>query len=254
MARSWFVCIVFALSLGGSWICADTLALRNGKTIEGTYLGGTARQLEFLPASGQTMKVPLDDVVSLHVSSPPQPTPPPAQPARTVARPAVLIKAGVSFRVRTTDPIDVDATQAGAQFRGALDDPIMSGGEVIVPRGADVVLVAAKVKQGGRFKGSDLIELKVNSISVRGRLYPVVTSVSETKTSGEGKKTARKVVGGAGLGTIIGGIAGGGKGAAIGAIAGAATGTAVAASGQPHLKIPAETRLQFVLQADWKIQ
>ena len=53
---------------------------------------------------------------------------------------------------------------------------------------------------------------------------------------------------------FIGGIAGGGTGAAIGLVAGAATGTAVAASGQPHLKIPAETRLQFVLQADWKIQ
>lgn len=254
MARSWFVCVVVALSLGVSWICADTLTLRNGKTIEGTYVGGTARQLEFLPASGQSMKVPLTDVVSLQFSSPPQPTPPLAQPAQAAARSPVLIKTGVSFRVRTTDPIDVDTTQAGAQFRGALDDPIMSGGEVIVPRGADVVLVASKVKQGGRFKGSDLIELKVNSISVRGRLYPVVTTVSETKTSGEGKKTARKVVGGAGLGTIVGGLAGGGKGAAIGAVAGAATGTAVAASGQPHLKIPAETRLQFVLQADWKIQ
>jgi outer membrane lipoprotein SlyB len=130
----------------------------------------------------------------------------------------------------------------------------MAGGEVIVPRGADVVLVASKVKQGGRFKGSDVIELKVNAISVRGRLYPVVTNVSETKTSGEGKKTATKVAGGAGLGAIIGGIAGGGTGAAIGALAGGAAGTAVAASGQPHLKIPAETRLQFVFQADWKIQ
>jgi len=136
----------------------------------------------------------------------------------------------------------------------ALDDPIMANGDVIVPRGSEVVLVAAKVAQGGKMKGSDLIELKVNAISVRGRFYPVVTSVVETKTSGEGKKTARKVVGGAGLGAIIGGIAGGGAGAAIGAVAGGATGTAIAASGQPHLKIPAETRLQFTFQSDWKIQ
>jgi hypothetical protein len=251
MARSWFACVVVALFLGLCWASADTLALRNGKTVEGTFVGGSARQMEFLPASGQTMKVSLADVDSIRISTPPRPSPP---AAKATGRPPVLIRSGVSFRVRTTDAIDVDVAQAGAQFRGAIDDPIMAGGEVIVPRGADVVLVAAKVKQGGRFKGSDVIELKVNSISVRGRLCPVVTGVSETKTSGEGKKTAGKVVGGAGLGSIIGGIAGGGTGAAIGAVTGLAAGTAVAASGQPHLKIPAETRLQFVLQADWKVQ
>jgi hypothetical protein len=69
--------------------------------------------------------------------------------------------------------MDVDATKAGAKFRGAVDDPIVSNGNVIVPRGADVVLVAAKVQQGGKMKGSDLIELKVNSITVNGSAYPV---------------------------------------------------------------------------------
>ena len=253
MARSWHVRLIVPLAVSACYLNADTLALRNGKSIEGTFVGGTARQVEFLPASGQTMKVALTDVASIRISTPVQ-KPSPAPPAPSGSRPSVLIRAGVSFRVRTADPIDVDITQAGAQFRGDIDDPIMAGGEVVVPRGADVVLVASKVKQGGKFKGSDVIELKVNSISVRGRLYPVVTNVSETKTSGEGKKTAGKVAGGAGLGAIIGGIAGGGTGAAIGALAGGAAGTAVAASGQPHLKIPAETRLQFVFQADWKIQ
>jgi hypothetical protein len=116
------------------------------------------------------------------------------------------------------------------------------------------VLTAAKVDQGGRIKGSDLIQLKVNSIIVGGRSYPVVTSMVETKSKGEGRKSGRKVAGGAGLGAIIGGIAGGGSGAAIGALAGGAAGTAMAASGQPHLKIAPETRLEFQLAADWKIQ
>src|SRR5579883_2796693 len=98
---------------------------------------------------------------------------------------SVLIPAGTSFRVRTGDPIDVDVTQAGMTFRGSIDDPIMLGGDVVVPRGAAVMIVAAKVEQGGKMKGSDTVSLKVNSITVRGRTYPVVTSVSETKTSGE---------------------------------------------------------------------
>ena len=125
---------------------------------------------------------------------------------------------------------------------------------MIVPRGADVVLVASKVQQGGKMKGSDLIELKVNSITVAGHAYPVVTTLSETKSGGEGKKTAGKIIGGVGLGAIVGGIAGGGKGAGIGALVGGAGGTIVAASGQPHLQVPAETRLQFQLSTDWKLQ
>jgi hypothetical protein len=165
-----------------------------------------------------------------------------------------LLPAGTLLRVRTIDSIDVDSSHSGAKFRGSLDDPIMLNGDVVVPRGSDVELVAAKVQQGGRMKGSDLIQLKVDSIAVHGRAIAVVTSLSETKTSGEGKKTSRKILGGAGLGAIIGGIAGGGSGAAIGALAGGAGGTILSAAGQPHLKVPAETRLQFQLLSDVRIK
>jgi hypothetical protein len=173
----------------------------------------------------------------------------------TSASPApAVIPAGTTLRVRTSELIDVDASRSGAKFRGALDDPILLEGNPVVPRGADVELVAAKVQQGGKMKGSDLIQLKVDSIVVRGRAIPVVTSLSESKSAGEGKKTTRKVAGGAGLGAIIGGLAGGGKGAAIGALAGGAGGTVLSAAGQPHLKIPAETRLQFQLLADVQVR
>lgn len=250
MPRSWFVRIILPLAVTVPQLVGDSIELRNGKNLEGTFIGGSARQVEFLPASGATMKIPLTDVVAIHFSAPPQKAPPPPPPA---PRPPVVIPAGSVVRIRTTDLIDVDTSQAGAQFRGAIDDPIMSGGDVIVPRGSVVVLVASKVKQGGRFKGSDVVELKINAITVRGRLYPVVTSIAEAKTEGEGKKTGRKAIGGAGLGAIVGGIAGGGTGAAIGALAGGGAGVAIAASGQPHLKIPPETRLEFTLSSDWKI-
>src|SRR6185369_5124759 len=98
--------------------------------------------------------------------------------------------------VRTAEFIDVDSTKAGMTFRGTLDDPIMMEGEVVAPRGGDVALVAAKVEQGGKFEGSDLLQLIVNSITVKGRANPVVTNIAETKTGGEGKKTTRKIFGG----------------------------------------------------------
>src|SRR5213075_2913236 len=103
-----------------------------------------ARQVEFLPSSGKSLKVSVDTVQSLHFSQPPAADAAPPAP-RKPARAPVMLPAKTPLRVRTIDPIDVDSTKAGAKFRSSLDDPIMSGGDVIVPRGADVVMVAAKV-------------------------------------------------------------------------------------------------------------
>jgi hypothetical protein len=110
------------------------------------------------------------------------------------------------------------------------------------------------VQQSGTMKGSDKISLKMNSVGFGGMVYEVATGYVETKGKGEGKRTTRKIGGGAGLGAIVGGIAGGGEGAAIGAAIGGVTGAAVAAGGEEHLKIPAETRLQFQLMSAVKVR
>jgi outer membrane lipoprotein SlyB len=83
---------------------------------------------------------------------------------------------------------------------------------------------------------------------INGTAYPLLTSTYEVEGKGEGSKTARKVIGGVGLGALIGGLAGGGRGAGIGALAGAAAGTAVASSKKgEQLSIPSESLLEFRL-------
>jgi outer membrane lipoprotein SlyB len=97
--------------------------------------------------------------------------------------------------------------------------------------------------------GSSQLTLELTDIVINGAATPLLTSTYELKGQGEGKKTARKVFGGAGLGALIGGIAGGGTGAAIGVVAGAAGGTAVAASKKgEQLQIPSESLLEFRLE------
>jgi hypothetical protein len=158
------------------------------------------------------------------------------------------------INVRLTEGIDVDLAQAGMTVKGRVDDPVASGSTIVIPREAGATIQAVKVTQSGSFKGSDQISLKLNTITFGGRVYQVASEYAVVKSKGEGKRTARKVGGGAGLGAIVGGIAGGGQGAVVGGVVGAVAGTAIAASGEEHLKLPAETRLQFKLTNTLKVE
>jgi len=242
------ILVVLLILLTGTIASADRVRLRSGKVMEGTLTGADSTTLRLLLANGTRADVPVADIAAIEFTSR---TPKPAAAAPTPARApaAVTVPAKTMLNVRLTEGIDVDATKAGASFRSLVDDPVMLDGKVVIPRGAVVVVQAVSVTQSGTMKGSDKISLKANSIAFGGRSYEIVTAYIETKGSGEGKKTGRKVGAGVGLGAVVGGIAGGGTGAAIGAAVGGATGAVVASQGQEHLQLPAETRLQFQLNA-----
>jgi hypothetical protein len=249
----WIAAMVVVAS--GATLGADRVRLRSGKVVQGMFIGGDSKAVRVLLDNGQVSEVRLDEAVAVEFDArkpPPPPPPPPPKPsasAPAAARSTVTVPAGTAVNVRLTQAIDVDSSQAGMTFKAAVDDPIMIGGSIVIPRGASAVLQAAKVQQSGTMKGSDKITLKLNSIGFGGMMYDVAANYVEMKGGGEGKKTGRKVGGGAGLGAIIGGIAGGGEGAAIGAVVGGVGGAVVAGSGEEHLKLPAETRLQFQLTA-----
>lgn len=169
---------------------------------------------------------------------------PAAQSTKTISVPA-----GTRILIRTVDPIDSSKQQAGYRFTASLETNLQVDNVVVAPRGTKVYGRLASAQSAGRMSGSSELTLELTDIVINGTSYPLLTSTYEVKGQGEGKKTTKKVVGGAGLGALIGGIAGGGKGAGIGALAGAGAGTAVAASkkGQ-QLTIPSETLLEFRLQ------
>ena len=211
----------------------------------------TARPSGFFSTTGKSPRVGIADtrVRRVHAAQAASPPPPPPNPA-TRPKP-VQVPAGTTIeRPRSPRGLTSMPRKAGQSFKAIVDDPVMLNGSIVIPRGATAELQAVAVQQSGKMKGSDKISLKMNSIGFGGNVYPVATAYVETKGGGEGKKTARKVGGGAGLGAIVGGIAGGGSGAAIGAAVGGVAGAAVAASGgEEHLTLPAETRLQFQLTA-----
>jgi hypothetical protein len=256
--------IVAVLVIGtGVALSADRVRLRSGKVVEGLFIGGDSKTVRVLLDDGSVSEVQLEDTAAVEFSArkpapPPKPPPsaPSAEPARATPKPAapkpapakaITVPAGTAINVRLTQDIDVDVSRAGQTFKAVVDDPVTVGTAVVIPRGASAIVQAVQVEQSGKMKGSDKVSLKLNSIGFGGMVHEVATGYVETKGKGEGKRTARKVGGGAGLGAIVGGIAGGGEGAAIGAAVGGVTGAAVASGGEEHLKVPAETRLQFVL-------
>jgi hypothetical protein len=233
---------------------ADQVRLKSGKTVNGIFIGGDSRTIRVLLDNGSVSEISLSEAVAVEFEArkpKPAPAPTPAKRAAAAspapAKPSVTVPAGTVVNVRLTQGVDVDVSKAGQTFKAVVDDPVMVGGTMAIPRGASAVVQAVNVEQSGKFKGSDKITLKLNAVGFGGMMYDVASAYVETKGKGEGKRTARKVGGGAGLGAIVGGIAGGGEGAAIGAVAGAVTGGAIASGGEEHLQLPAETRLQFNL-------
>jgi hypothetical protein len=172
----------------------------------------------------------------------------------TYAADASIVPAGTILNVRTTQPITADSSQAGMTVTGVVDDPVAVDGQVVIPRGAIATLEVVNVERSSNMKGRDRITLKVHSIQTQSGTYPVATSHVELKGPSEGKRAARKVIGGAGIGAAVGGILGGGTGAAIGATTGGGTGAVIAGSGKTHLVVPAETLLQFRLSTATRVE
>lgn len=161
----------------------------------------------------------------------------------------ITVPAGTRILIRTIDPIDSTKQKTGYRFTATLETNLQAEDTVIAPRGTTIYGRLANASSAGRMKGSSDLTLELTDIVINGTAYPLLTSTYEVKGKGEGGNTAKKVVGGAGLGALIGGLAGGGKGAGIGALAGAGAGTAIAASKKgEQLQIPSETLLEFRLE------
>jgi hypothetical protein len=158
----------------------------------------------------------------------------------------VTIPAGTNIMVRMLDTIDSSKAQKGTRFTAVLETNLSLNGTTIVPAGGTVYGRLAVAEQAGRALGSSNLQLELSDIVVDGTAYPIYTGAYEVKGSSSGKRSAKRLLGGAGLGAIIGGIAGNaGMGAAIGVTAGAVG--SVVQKGK-SVQVPSETLISFELQ------
>lgn len=289
--------LVLALATAAS---ADVITLKSGRVINGTYVGGTAHQVQ-IEVAGTVQTFDVADVYRIEFSGNApapvdpdrpalrrapdsadsgrptlrrapdadadsgQPTPRRSDSGNTVAilkpgeepsvssRPSaapaqIMLPEGTNFVVRMIDAVDSDKVTVGQNYSAALDEPVAIDGQTAIPRGADVVVKLVNAKDAGKFTGRAELTLALWTVKVNGKEVDVNTQTITRQSDSRGQRTGTMAAGGAIVGAVIGGIAGGGKGAAIGAGAGGAAGAgAEAATKGPRVKIPAETRLTFVL-------
>jgi len=176
----------------------------------------------------------------------PQAPPPPPQP--------VVVPAGTILTVTTNQALSTKSVQTGTAFTGSIRTPITLNGKMAIPVGSDVTGIVQDAKKAGKFKGGASLTLALDSVTVRGHRYNIVTEYFAQESKGKGKRTAGMIGGGAGVGAAIGGLAGGGKGAAIGALAGATAGTVGAMTGNRDIELPAESALTFKLDRPLTLQ
>lgn len=269
-----------ALLAGGSLLLlagigfADTLELKDGRVLQGKYLGGTQAVLRF-QVNGDVQTFPTNDIVALTftrnsgsapapaAAPPPQDEPAPAPAPSQAPPPAglppaaansyaggdVSVPAGQSILVRMIDGVDSAKNHVGDLFHASLETDLNVNGVLVARKGTDVYGRLASSDKGGTFSGKSELQLELTRLVIDGRDYPVVSSDYNVQGKSQGSSTAKKVGGGAVAGAIIGAIAGGGKGAAIGAAAGggAGAGVQILTKGD-RVKVPSETLLEFRLQ------
>jgi hypothetical protein len=158
---------------------ADTLRLNSGRTVEGTYLGGDARNIRF-DDGDRVRTYSVNDVSELRFGSTeptnvapqqqsgnpvlsPAPTTPvrqsPSVPQRTTSSASGEIPEGTSLVLRMIDDVDSQRDTVGQTFRASIDEAVTIGERTVIPRGADVLVKLVDDKQAGRLSGKTELTL-----------------------------------------------------------------------------------------------
>src|SRR5579884_800091 len=250
-----------------------TLAMKNVRSVDYGDSGS--------PAATAAAPQPADSQ-AVAESQPPAAapaTPPPAAPATGAAAPPIqsapppeyhppaseirtrtwVVPPGTEMAVRLDETINSANAADGQTYAARITRDVRDAdGNVVIPRGSNTQVVIRSASRGGDFRGASDLVLGLDSVSVEGRRYRLVTNeIAEKGREGLGKnkRTAEYTGGGAAFGAIIGAIAGHGKGAAIGALSGAGAGAAtqVLTKGRA-IHVPAESLLVFRLERPLRVE
>ena len=212
---------------------SDTLKLKDGRALEGTFQGGSASVLKF-EMNGKVQDIPVETVLSLTFKKVQPPPPPAPAPAAQTSGP-VMVNAGTRLMIRMENTLDTGKTKSGERFTCALEADLVVNGVLVAPRGSAVYGKVIESVKAKRVRGKAKLLVELTDIMIKGQLQPIVSD--QLGYEGDRSGTLKKLGAGAAIGAIAGDA---GKGAAVGG------GLAVLTKGK-QIQIPAGTLLEFRL-------
>lgn len=228
------VVFVMALACVAVLGIADTLVLKDGRVLQGTYKGGSESAIIF-EVEGKMQTVPLSEVMSLTFT--------PREAAVTSTAPAtggtVTIPAGSRVLVKLTQPLSTASHRQGTSFSAALATGLGVNGQVVVPPGTKI---HGKVleSRGGRVIGGSKLVVAFTDLEINNQLVPIKTDQIGAEAGRGG--TLKKVGAGALVGLAIDGDKGAGTGAAVGGA------LALLTARRNHIQIPAGYQVEVSLK------
>ena len=175
--------------------------------------------------------------------------------AKTPTAPATrTLDAGRQFTMATTQTISSHTAKPGDPFTATVVADVSDrAGRVTIPAGSEVSGTITDVKQASNPSSSGTLTLAVNSVTVRGRSYPIEASIDSLDTHRQGQGVSggdvAKVGVGAAAGAILGRVIGKNpQGAVIGGIMGGIVGAGVAVETKhADIVLPAGTHVLVTL-------
>jgi hypothetical protein len=238
-------------------IWGDTLTLKNGERIFGTFEGGNASAVNFRTNDGQIHSYDILNVQQIQFGGDEKSATSqlhsgadqmPYRRDGSTANSHYTIPSGTRITVRMLDGVSSEKQKVGEEFRASLDEPIIYEGVEVVPRNADVRGRITEVTDTQRVTGTTELSLELTRLTAGGITYAISTSEHSDMGESRSGETLSRAGTGAGVGAAVGAIAG--KSAAIGAgaAAGGTTAIQVLTKGE-KINVPAETRLEFTLSS-----
>jgi hypothetical protein len=170
------------------------------------------------------------------------------------------------MRLTTDQPLRTKTAKTGMPVEFTVAEDVVVNHILAIPRGSTVQGQVVENKKAGMTHGSPQLVLRLDSLEVGGRSYPLYAYEFQVQGVSKSMPTAKNLEGGAVFGAITGSVVAGTtkalptrKDEAEDMAAGAAAGAGVVeaasvVSPRPVISLPAESQMDFYLAAPIAVQ
>lgn len=166
---------------------ADTLEMKDGRLLEGSYMGGTQTSIRF-QMDGKVQVISVKDILALTFSAPVSSAPQtPQKEGGLQKKPGRLsqytLEPGTILSVKMLDNISVDNSRKDDWFRGTLVTDLIVNGAKIAPKGTQVNGQVVTAQSQGKYGPTLAITLR--ELVVNDQIIKVATSdyLAQTQTA-----------------------------------------------------------------------